>query len=396
MKRKVYCDAAATTYVGAEALMEMMPIFDTVYGNANSLHTYGRDAAAVLDKARDRVASAINAKANEIYFTSGGTEANNWAIKGLAYANSEKGNHIITSAIEHPSILQSCKELEKEGFKVTYLPVDNCGFVSLSKLLHYLDNDTILVSIMAANNEVGTIQHLNAIARTVKERGILFHTDAVQATGSIALNMKDIVVDAMTISSHKLYGPKGIGALYVKKGTKIKSLITGGSQEYSKRAGTVNVPAAVGFGKAIEVAVRDMRPNSEKLRQVRDYFVKKLTSKIDNVYLNGHNVQRLPHVTNLSFEYIEGESIMLMLDLEGVAVSTGSACSAGDLTQSHVLRAMGVTPELANGAIRFSFTRSISKEDVDYIVEKLEVIVERLRAISPLTKKTKKKKKKGA
>ena len=387
MKRKIYLDAASTTYVSGEVLQEMLPVFDTFYGNSNSLHSFGREANALLDNARDRIARAINANANEIYFTSGGTEANNWAIKGLAYANRKKGNHIITSQIEHASVLESFRQLEKEGFKVTYLPVDKYGMVSLAKLLHFLDNDTILVSIMTANNEVGTIQNLNAISKTVKEGGGLFHTDAVQAMGSISFNVKDLDVDAMTMSAHKIYGPKGMGALYIKKGVKINNLIQGGSQEYSKRAGTVNVPAAVGFGKAMEIATRDMTVNNKKLKTLRDYFVKELNSKIDGVHLNGHPIQRLPHITNISFDYIEGESVMLMLDLEGVAVSTGSACSSGSLEQSHVLKAMGISHELSNGAIRFSFNKAVTKEDIDYIIEKLQAIVKRLRAISPLTKR---------
>ncbi|MGD9901405.1 MAG: cysteine desulfurase family protein [Spirochaetales bacterium] len=389
MKRRVYLDAASTTYVSGEVLQEMLPVFDTFYGNANSLHSFGREAAALLDEARDKIAKAIKANASEIYFTSGGTEANNWAIKGLAYANRKKGNHIITSQIEHPSVLESCRQLEQEGFKVTYLPVDKYGIVSLAKLIHYLDNDTILVSIMTANNEVGTIQNLNAIAKTVKERGVLFHTDAVQATGSISFDVKNLNVDAMTMSAHKIYGPKGMGALYVKKGVKINNLLQGGSQEYSKRAGTVNVPAAVGFGKAMEVAVRDMHANNQKLKSLRDYFVKELNARIEGVHLNGHPVQRLPHISNFSFDFIEGESIMLMLDLEGVAVSTGSACSSGSLEQSHVLKAMGISHELSNGAIRFSFNKAVTKEDIDYTIDKLEVIVKKLRAISPLTKKYK-------
>lgn len=393
MKRNIYFDSASTTYVGPESLEEMMSVFDSSYGNANSLHAFGRHANSLADKARDRIAKAINAKSNEIYFTSGGTESNNWAIKGLAYANRKNGNHIITSQIEHPSVLESFKELEKEGFKVTYLPVDSKGFVNLAKLLHHLDNETILVSVMMANNEVGTIQHINAIAKTVKESGAIFHTDAVQAMGSIPIDVKNLSIDAMTISSHKLYGPKGAGALYVKKGVRIKPLIVGGSQEYSKRAGTVNTPAIVGFGKAVEVAVRDMKVNTAKLKKLRDYFVKEVQAKIEGVHLNGHNIQRLSHVTSLSFDFIEGESILLMLDLEGVAVSTGSACSAGDLTQSHVLTAMGLEPALANGTVRFSMTRSATKEDVDYVVEKLIPIVEKLRAISPLTKKRKNKRK---
>jgi|LGVE01.1.fsa_nt_gb cysteine desulfurase len=394
MEKKIYLDSASTTYVNAEVLNEMLSVFDTTYGNSSSLHTAGREATSLVDEARDKVAQAINAKPSEIYFTSGGTEANNWAVRGLVYANKKFGNHIITSEIEHPSVLEAFRRLEKEGFRVSYLPVDKYGFVSLASLLHDISQDTILVSVMTANNEVGTIQHINAIAKTVKEKGILFHTDAVQAIGSIRMDVKQLDIDAMTISAHKIYGPKGVGALYVRKGVKIQPLLIGGSQEHNKRAGTVNVPAVVGFGKAIELVTRDMSANVKKLKSLRTYFVKRLKQEIEGIHLNGHSVQRLPHITNISFNFIEGESIMLMLDLEGIAVSTGSACSSGSLEQSHVLVAMGISPELANGAVRFSLTTRVTKREIDYVVEKLTIIVKRLRAISPLTKR--KRKVKGA
>ncbi|MDD4210932.1 MAG: cysteine desulfurase family protein [Clostridia bacterium] len=390
MERKVFLDSASTTYVNAEVLQEMLPVFDTVYGNANSLHNFGRAANELLDKARDRVAKAINAKASEIYFTSGGTEANNWAIKGLVYANNLKGNHIITSQIEHDSVLETFKELEHEGFRVTYLPVDKNGIVNLANLMHVLSSNTILVSIMTANNEVGTIQHINAISKTVKEKGILFHTDAVQAFSNLKIDVKELNVDAMTLSSHKIYGPKGIGALYVKRGVKIKNLLIGGSQEFSKRAGTVNVPAAVGFGKAAELAIRDMKATNDKTKNLRDYFIRELKNHITGIHINGHPIQRLPHIANVSFDYIDGESIMLMLDLDGIAVSTGAACSSGDTKESHVLRAMGVPTELIKNTIRFSFTKRTTKEEINYVIEKLEVIVKKLRDISPLTKRIKK------
>lgn len=390
MERKVFLDSASTTYVNAEVLQEMLPVFDTVYGNANSLHNFGRAANELLDKARDKVAKAINAKASEIYFTSGGTEANNWAIKGLVYANNLKGNHIITSQIEHDSVLETFKELEHEGFRVTYLPVDKNGIVNLANLMHVLSSNTILVSIMTANNEVGTIQHINAISKTVKEKGILFHTDAVQAFSNLKIDVKELNVDAMTLSSHKIYGPKGIGALYVKRGVKIKNLLIGGSQEFSKRAGTVNVPAAVGFGKAAELAIRDMKATNDKTKNLRDYFIRELKNHITGIHINGHPIQRLPHIANVSFDYIDGESIMLMLDLDGIAVSTGAACSSGDTKESHVLRAMGVPTELIKNTIRFSFTKRTTKEEINYVIEKLEVIVKKLRDISPLTKRIKK------
>jgi cysteine desulfurase len=390
MERKIFLDSASTTYVNAEVLQEMLPVFDTVYGNSNSLHNFGRAASELLDKARDRVAKALGAKPSEVYFTSGGTESNNWAIKGLAYANSSKGNHIITSQIEHDSVLASCRELEKEGFRVTYLPVDKNGIVSLAKLMHHLSNSTILVSIMTANNEVGTVQHINAIAKTVKEKGAIFHTDAVQAFGNLKLNVKDLNVDAMTISSHKIYGPKGAGALYVKRGVLIKNLLDGGSQEFAKRAGTVNTPAVIGFGKACEIAIRDLIANTEKIKSLKDFFVKQVKEKIEGAYFNGHYSQRVPHIVSVSFDFIESEAIMLMLDLAGIAVSTGAACSAGDSKTSHVLKAMGVSDELIKSTIRFSFTKRTTREEVEYVVEKLAEIVEKLRDISPLTKKIKK------
>lgn len=390
MERKIFLDSASTTYVNAEVLQEMLPVFDTVYGNANSLHSYGRAASELLDKARDRVAKAIGAKSSEIYFTSGGTEGNNWAIKGLAYANSAKGNHIITSQIEHDSVLASCKELEQEGFRVTYLPVDKNGIVSLAKLMHHLSPTTILVSIMTANNEVGTVQHINAIAKTVEEKGVIFHTDAVQALGNINLNVKDLNVDAMTLSSHKIYGPKGVGALFVKRGVAIKNLIDGGSQEFSKRAGTVNTPAAVGFGKACEIAIRDLTANTDKIKSFKDFFIKQIKEKIEGVHFNGHSSQRVPHIISVSFDFIESEAIMLMLDMAGIAVSTGAACSAGDSKTSHVLKAMNVSAELMNSTIRFSITKRTTREELEYVVEKLTEIVEKLREISPLTKKIKK------
>lgn len=385
MERKVYLDSAATTYVNSEVLQEMMPMFNSNFGNSNSLHFVGREAGNKVDEARIKIAKAINSKPSEIYFTSGGTEANNWAIKGLAYANRSKGNHIITSKIEHHSVLDACKELEKEGFRVTYLDVDETGIVKLSELMHYICDDTILVSIMAANNEVGTIQHLKAIAQTCKEKeGIIFHTDCVQAFSHINIDVEEIGIDALTISAHKIYGPKGAGCLYVKKGIKIDNLIFGGNQERGKRPGTLNTPAIVGFGKAVEIATRDMHAVNTKLKSLRDYLQKEITEKIHGVKFNGHNFQRLPHILSLSFECVDGESLLTMLDLEGICVSTGSACTSGSVEPSYVLASMGLKPETLSGTIRFSISKSNNKEDIDYTVSKLVKIVERLREISPL------------
>lgn len=387
MGRKVYLDNAATTYISSEVLAEMMPCFNTIYGNANSLHAYGREAAALVDRARDRVAAAINAKkSGEIYFTSGGTEADNWAIKGIAHAYANKGKHIITSAIEHHAVLDACKQLENEGFEVTYLPVDKYGLVNIADLIHAIKKTTTLVSIMAVNNEVGTIQNIKAIAKTVHEYGIIFHTDAVQAIGALRMDVQDMEIDAMSMSAHKIYGPKGVGALYLKNGISIENLVAGGNQERAKRGGTTNVPGVAGFGKAIELAVRDLTMSQQKLKAIREYFLAQVTEKIPYIHVNGHPHQKINGTVNISFEMIEGESILMLLDLDGVAVSTASACTSHALEPSHVLRAMGIEDEIAHGSIRFSFGKNISKSDVDYVVEVLVKAVGQLRSISPITK----------
>lgn len=393
MERKVYLDSAATTYVSTEVLNEMMPCFNIFFGNANSIHSFGREAQGLVDRARDRIAKAIGAKSNEIYFTSGGTEANNWAIKGIAKANQAKGKHIITSQIEHPSVLETCRKLEREGFEVTYLPVDKYGIVSLAGLLHTIRPDTILITIMSVNNEVGTIQNIKAIGETAREKNIIFHTDAVQALGSLQMNVEDMKIDAMSISSHKIYGPKGCGALYIRSGVRIDNLIDGGHQERNRRGGTTNTPAVVGFGKAAEITVRDLPLFVQKMKSIREYFIKKITETIPYVIVNGHPQQRVENIVNITFELIEGEAILLMLDFSGIAASTGSACTAGTLEPSHVLRAMGIPDETANGSLRFSFTRSTTKSDIDYTVEKLAEAVEKLRKISPRSKAGRKKKK---
>ena len=390
MNKKVYLDNAATTYVATEVLNEMMPCFNVFFGNPNSIHSFGREAQGLVDRARDRIAKAIGAKSNEIYFTSGGTEADNWAIKGIAHAYANKGRHIITSQIEHPAIMGACKALEKEGFEVTYLPVDKHGLVDLAELIHQIRTDTILVSIMAVNNEVGTIQNIKAIGKICKENNVIFHTDAVQAFGALKLDVVDMEIDAMSISSHKIYGPKGVGALYVRNGIRIENLIDGGHQERNKRGGTTNVPAVVGFGKAAEITVRDLAVYNQKMKSLRDYFVKQINAKIPYVVINGHPHQKANNIVNISFELIEGESILLLLDFEGIAVSTGSACTSGALEPSHVLKAMGVEDETSQGSIRFSFGRSTTKADIDYTVEKLVEVVGKLRKMSPQTKSAKK------
>ena len=364
----------------------MLPCFNTIYGNAGSLHSFGRDAMAIVDRARDRVKEAINAsKANEIYFTSGGTEADNWAILGVAHAYEKKGKHIITSQIEHHAVLHACEQLEKEGFEVTYLPVDSTGLVKLPELLHAIRKDTTLISIMSVNNEVGTIQNIKAIAKIAHDYGIIFHTDAVQAIGNIKMDVQDMEIDLMSMYSHKIHGPKGVGALYVKNGVRIDPITFGGNnQERGKRAGTENVAGIAGFGKAIEIATKNYIINNKKLKMIREYFLEKLSEKVQFFQVNGHPHQKSNAILNISFYGIEGESILMLLDLAGIAVSTSSACTSKSLLPSHVLKAMGIPDEIAQGSIRISFGTNISKSDVDYVVDEIEKVVTKLRAISPI------------
>ncbi len=390
MNKRIYLDNAATTQVSGDVLNEMMPYFTSVYGNSNSLHSYGREADNGVDLARDRIAKTINANSSEIFFTSGGTEANNWAIRGVAYANKSRGKHIIVSAIEHHSIIETCKDLEKEGFEVSYLPCDDTGLVSVTELLHQIRPDTILVSIMAVNNEVGTIQHVRAIGEIVKDFRAFFHTDAVQALGNIDINVEEMNIDLMTMSAHKIHGPKGVGALYVKKGVPIKKVMFGGEQEGNKRGGTTNVPAIVGFGKAVENAKRDMRIVNRKLNEISNYFIKKVEYEIPNIRFNSNFRQKTPGIVNVSFKYVDSESVLIKLDLKGVSVSAGSACASGSIEKSHVLKAMGLDVEDVNGAVRFSFGVDVTKDDVDYVVRTLVEIIEELREMSPINKKAKK------
>ena len=387
MAKKVYLDNASTTYVSSEVLADMLPCFNAIYGNSNSLHSYGRDASAITDRARDRIAKAINAnKSNEIYFTSGGTEADNWAIKGISHAYSNKGKHIITSAIEHHGVLDACKELESEGYEVTYLPVDKTGLVNMAELLHSIRKDTTLISIMAVNNEVGTIQNIKAIAKIAHDYGVIFHTDAVQALGAIKIDVQDMEIDAMTLSGHKIYGPKGVGCLYLKNGIRIENLIVGGNQERGKRGGTLNVPGIAGFGKAVEIAVRDMTINQQKLRSERDYFIRSVQEKLDFTHINGHPQQKVNGILNMSFEMVDNESLLMLLDMEGVAVSIGSACTSGSAEPSHVLKAMGLDDDIIKSSIRISFGKNTSRNDIDYAVEVLTKSVGQLRSISAVTK----------
>lgn len=383
-QRVVYLDNAATTPISNEAYREMIEAYGNVYGNPSSLYKAGREAEALLSKAREKVAKAIGALPSEIYFTSGGSEANNWAITGIAKANRNKGNHIITSTIEHPSVLETCKMLESEGFRVTYIPVDEFGVVKYSEIVKSIGPDTILISIMTANNEVGSIQPVKAISELAKANEVIFHTDAAQAIGAIDLRVKDIGIDALSISAHKFNGPKGVGCLYIKNGIKIQKFINGGNQENNLRAGTENVPAIVGMGKAIEEATANIEENNKYLRSLRRYFLKQASASIHNIALNGHPIQRLANNVNLSFEGADSEAVLLMLDREGVYASASSACATGSSKPSHVLTAMGKDIETARSSIRFTFSKVTTKEDIDYVVERVRRCVKRIRSISAI------------
>lgn len=389
--RKVYLDNNATTRMREEVLEAMLPFYKDLYGNASSVHEFGRTARKAIDDARIKTANLLGAASpEEVFFTSSGTESDNFAIKGIAHALKAKGNHIITSSVEHHAVLNTCKFLEHDGYKVAYIPVDKDGVVVLDDLKKSITDKTILITIMYANNEVGTIEPIEEIAKIAKEKGIYFHTDAVQAIGKIPFDVKALVADLVSISAHKIYGPKGVGALYIKKGTKITPQALGGHHEMGKRAGTENVAGIVGFGKAVELAKREIKDEAAKLVSLRDYLYKGITSKIEDVRLNGHPEKRLPNTLNVGFKYLEGESIVLNLDMEGVAVSTGSACTSGSLEPSHVLTAMGVDPAETQGSIRFSLGRDNTKEDMDYVLSVLPPIIKRLRAMSPLYEKGKK------
>lgn len=384
MEKSIYLDHGATTYTSQEVLDEMMPYFAQEYGNPSSVHSYGRKARKAVDIARERTAKALNARFDEIFFTGGGTEADNWAIKGVALANERKGKHIITSAIEHHAVLYTCEYLEKMGFEVTYLPVDRFGMVDPRQVEEAIRPDTILASIMFANNEIGTIQPIKEIGAITREKGVYLHTDAVQALGSVDIDVEDMNIDLLSLSAHKFYGPKGIGALYVKKGTKLTPLLHGGAQERNRRAGTENIPGIVGLGKAIELAHDQMDENNQHLTELRDKLIGSITDRVDKVILNGHPTLRLPGNVNMSFEYIEGESLLLSLDMKGIAASSGSACTSGSLDPSHVLLAIGLSHEIAHGSLRMTLGKDNTHEDIDYVIEVLPTIVQRLREMSPL------------
>lgn len=374
-----YFDNAATTRVKEDVLEEMLPYFTERYGNPSSMYTKGRETRKAVEEARTKVAALINCKPNEIYFTGCGTESDNMAIKGVAYANWRKGKHIITSKIEHPAILHTCQNLQNHGFEVTYLDVDKNGFINLDELKNAIRNDTILISIMFANNEIGTIQPIHEIAQIAKMYNIIFHTDSVQACGNVPIDVQKMGIDMLSLSGHKLYAPKGIGALYVRNGIQFEKFMDGGHQEKNKRAGTENVPGIIGLGKACELAKNNLNNHMKHLQEIRDYYISQVKERIPNIKLNGSLEKRLPGNANFSFEGIDGESLLLNLDAKGICASSGSACTTGSTSPSHVLLAIGLSPESANGALRTTFGEENTKEDVDYLVENLAEIVEGLR-----------------
>lgn len=383
--KQVYLDYSATTPVKKEVVQEMLPYFTEVYGNPSSLYTAGLEAKAGLDEARSRVAELINADTKEIFFTSCGTEADNWVLEGAADDLKTRGNHIITSKIEHHAILHTCEYLEKHGFEVTYLDVDKDGFVSPQALEEAIRDNTILISIMMVNNEIGTVEPIKELAAVAKAHGVLFHTDAVQALGNLPIDVKELGVDFLSMSAHKIYGPKGIGALYIRKGLRISNFMHGGAQETKKRAGTENLAGIVGFGRAAQLAKENLAEHIEHSSHLRDYLWQKIKDNISGVQLNGSKTRRHPGNLNISFDYIEGEAILLMLDGNGISVSTGSACSSKSLAPSHVLDAIGVPITKMNGTVRFTVGDFTTQEDIDYVADVLIKIVERLRELSPVT-----------
>ena len=381
---RIYLDNAATTAVSPEVLEAMLPYFTQCFGNPSSIHSTGRDARRAVDAARRQVAGAIGAQPQEIYFTAGGSESDNWAIKGTAFAKRSKGNHIITSAIEHHAVLHTCAWLEKQGFEVTYLPVDEFGRVRVEDVEKAITDKTILITIMAANNEIGTIQPIEEIGRLAHDKGILFHTDAVQAIGAMPIDVNAMHIDMLSMSGHKFHGPKGIGALYIRKGVKIDQYLHGGAQERGQRAGTENLAGIVGMGKAIEIATQHLEENARRLTALRDKLIDGILAEIPDVRLNGHRTQRLPNNVNVSVRYVEGEALLLRLDLAGIAGSSGSACTSGSLDPSHVLLAIGLPHEIAHGSLRLSLGTDTTEAEIDEVLDKLPGIVKNLRDMSPL------------
>lgn len=384
MEKIIYMDNAATTPVKPQVFQAMEPYFSELYGNASSIYTFAGKATKAVDAAREGIAQFLGAKSREIYFTGGGSESDNWALLGIAQAYAEKGKHIITSKIEHHAILHTCEFLEKQGYEITYLDVDENGVVDLEQLKSSLREDTILVSIMFANNEIGTIEPIKEIGEIVHARGVLFHTDAVQAFGHEEIDVNEMQIDLLSASAHKLNGPKGVGLMYIRDGIKLGSFIHGGSQERGRRAGTHNTPGIVGFGKAVAIAKEELKEKREKETALRDYLIDRVLAEIPYTKLNGHRTIRLANNTNFSFRFIEGESLLILLDQKGICGSSGSACTSGALDPSHVLLAIGLPHEIAHGSLRLTISDANTKEEVDYVVDSLKAIVERLRSLSPL------------
>jgi len=382
--KRIYLDYAATTPCDPEVIKAMQPFFFDKFGNPSSIHSFGQEAKKAIEDAREKVAAFLGAKPEEVVFTSGGTESNNFVIEGIAYALEKKGNHIIATAIEHHAVSEPCKVLEKRGFKVTYVGVDKYGLVSPSDIKKAITDKTILISVMHANNEIGVIEPIAEIGKIAKEKGIYFHTDAVQTVGHIPVNVNDLNVDLLSLSAHKFYGPKGVGALYIRRGTRIERFLHGGDQEKARRASTHNTPGIVGLGEAIELCRQKMDEEARFQVLLRDRLIKEIQDRIPEVYLNGHPTQRLPNNVNFSIKYIEGESILLNLDMLGIAASTGSACTSTSLEPSHVLLAIGLSHEIAHGSLRLTLGRWTKEDDIDYFLEHLPKIVEKLRAMSPL------------
>ena len=381
---QIYMDYAATTPTDNRVVEAMLPCFGEVYGNPSSLHAFGQEAHGAMEEARAKIAAFLGAEPEEVVFTSGGTESDNFAVKGVVYANRKKGDHIITSAIEHHAVLETCRFLEAEGFKVTYVPVDGDGLVDPASVAGAITDKTILISVMHANNEIGTIQPIAEIGRLARERGVYFHTDAVQTFGQLPFTVDELNVDLMSASAHKLYGPKGVGLLYIRKGTRIMPFMHGGEQENGRRASTQNVPGIVGFGKAVELAKASLSEEATRLAAMRDRFIRGVFERLDGIRLNGHPARRLPNNINLSLESVEGEGMILSLDMLGIACSTGSACSSSSLDPSHVLLAIGLPHEFSHGSLRFSLGRYTRESDIDAVLETLPQVVGRLRAMSPL------------
>lgn len=384
--KRVYLDYAATTPTHPEVVKAMLPYFTEAFGNPSSIYSYGQEAKGAIEEARVKVADLIGARDEEIVFTSGGTEADNFVLNGVAFANEARGNHIITSSIEHHAVIETCKFLETRGLRITYLPVDEYGLVNPDDVKRAITDKTILISIMHANNEIGTIEPITEIGKVAREAGAYFHTDAVQTVGHIPVDVNELGIDLLSMSAHKLYGPKGVGALYIRKGTKLTPFMHGGEQERRRRASTENVSGIVGFGKAVELAQQEMGGEVERLTCLRDNLIKGLLERIDHIHLNGHPLKKLPNNVNVSIDYVEGESIILNLDLEGICASTGSACSSSSLKPSHVLLAMGLPPEQAHCSLRFTLGKWTTEEEIERVLDVLPRIVAKLRAMSPLLK----------